>query len=97
MKETKKVKTTYENDHVISVTCDICHKKYNGDHWNSGYYTVDETEISITIRHKVGDSYPEGGSGTELEIDICPTCFKDKLVPWIKSYGSILNEKEWDF
>ncbi len=97
MKETKIVKKTYDSEETISITCDICHTKYKDDNWNADWYKLNETEISITIRHKQGDQYPEGGSGTEMTIDICPKCFTEKLIPWIKSFGTELKEKEWNY
>jgi len=58
---------------------------------------VNETEVSVTVKQKEGESYPDGGSGTEYEIDLCPDCFKNRLVPWLKSEGANIGEMEWDW
>jgi hypothetical protein len=76
------------------VQCDICGRQANDDdNWNGESYGVSETEI----KYREGASYPEGGSGTEIRVDICPTCFLDKLVPWLKSQGVSIEKKEWDW
>ena len=81
---------------LIKKTCDICGKettqnnlsKHEWDHENFG---VSETKVSM----REGVNYPEGGFGTEFKIDICPECFRDKLIPWLKSYGSEIKETDW--
>lgn len=77
--------------------CDICGAKGKDGDWTGGTYAVDETEISIKVTQKEGNSYPEGGSGTEYDIDLCPKCFKNKLIPWLRSQGAHVQEIEWDF
>jgi hypothetical protein len=65
--------------------------------WNKGLYEINETEIKITITQRDGSAYPEGGSGTEYEIDLCKDCFKGKLVPWLKAEGATIEETEWEW
>jgi hypothetical protein len=74
------------------LTCDLCAKNSNAG-WGAGAYEVLETEV----RCKTGSSYPEGGSDKETTIDICPTCFTEKLVPWVKSQGGAPTVKERDW
>lgn len=81
-------------DHRI---CDICGQKSRGDEWSSGKYNINETDINITIKQKEGSDCPDGGSGTEYDIDLCPDCFKNKLIPWLKSEGAQIDEKEWEW
>ncbi len=40
---------------------------------------------------KKGYQYPEGGSGIEVNIDICPECFENKII--LKS--SVPSSKEF--
>lgn len=77
--------------------CDLCKLESNGDDWDGGYYEINETHIFVKITQKDGTNYPEGGSGTEYEIDLCPGCFKDRFVPWLKSEGADIEDKEWDW
>jgi hypothetical protein len=80
-------------------TCDLCgaEAKKPDYLWSGGTYDVNETEVSVIIRQREGEAYPEGGSGTEYRIDMCPKCFKEKLVPWLRSQGAQVNEKDWDW
>jgi hypothetical protein len=79
-------------------TCDLCGAESNRcADWESSSYTVAETEMSVTVTHRSGLSYPEGGSGTEIEIDLCPKCFQDRLIPWLESQGATIEARDWDF
>lgn len=82
---------------LVCHQCDLCGLKSNSYDWETGIYEINETEISIRIKQKEGKSYPEGGSGYEYEIDLCPNCFKNRLVPWLKSEGAYIEQKCWDW
>jgi hypothetical protein len=58
---------------------------------------VDECEVRVYVKHRDGENYPEGGSGTEVEIDMCPECFKTKLIPWLESQGVVVQRKDWEW
>jgi len=92
--ETKTI-PVHEFRFVARRSCDLCGLLTEGDDWHAGTWEVNETTVRIEIKQKKGDNYPEGGSGTEYEIDICPDCFKNKLVPWLKSQGADIQQKEW--
>ena len=79
------------------IQCDICNRKADKCDWSTGVYDIDETEFKILISQKEGVSFPEGGGGTEYEVDICPNCFKEKLIPWLDSQGCTAKRKEWDW
>lgn len=82
---------TRTETYIEEIVCDLCNKPLD---WNDIFpYGVNETEISM----KEGTSYPEGGNGTEIEIDICTTCFKDKLIPWLKSQGVPIKWQKWSW
>ena len=94
--ETEVLATT--KTELIETKCDLCGKVAKFGHWMSGSYDVNETELEVTISHREGTSYPESGWGTEVRIDICPECFRDKLVPWVNENGVHKIEiKEWDW
>lgn len=46
------------------------------------------TEIS----HEFGDVWPEGKFTKKLEFHICPSCFKEKLIPWFREQGAEVTE-----
>lgn len=81
-----------EYDRLDSIVCDIC-KKTTKNGWREGWYDAFESSIWM----KTGSSFPEGGSGEETTIDICPDCFKEKLIPWVKSFGGEPTVKCWDW
>lgn len=99
MKRYEKQTYTKMIDVLVERCCDLCGMKANKNYqdWDAGYYNVNETEVRVEVRQREGTSYPEGGSGTEVVIDLCPVCFKDKLIPWIKSQGGKVEAKEWDW
>lgn len=77
------------------VICDVCGAETGGDsNWaKSNYYKFDE----VTIERRYGERYPEGSSTTEQEYDICPECFEQKIVPFLKGLGAEIQEKEIDY
>ena len=75
-----------------AMQCDICGKQSDQrESWKAGDNEVSE----ITLTYRTGESWPEGGSGEEIEVDICPECFTTKLIPWLKEQGATLVTKEW--
>ena len=82
---------------LAKTTCDLCGKEAKHGNWESSSYDVNETEIKVTVRQKDGCSYPEGGYGTDYTADICPACFKNKLIPWLESHGCKTKRVEWDW
>ena len=93
--ETKMVESEVTN--CIGIFCDLCGKQGVRDHWESGAYEINETELMVTVHQKEGESYPECGYGTEITVDMCPECFKNKLVPWINSQGGNVEHKDWSW
>lgn len=80
---------------MVRRSCDLCDTvtcESSGD-WNKGPYDTDETEL----RWRTGANYPDGGHGKETTIDICPACFKDKLIPWVESQGGKPTAKDWEW
>jgi hypothetical protein len=80
------------------VACDLCGREGKGTteygggfEWGYRY----EHEL-VTVSFKTGASYPEGGSGEKMRFDICPDCFKKKLVPWFAEQGVEPHVDEWD-
>lgn len=83
--------TRHYDDKVLSETrCDLCGATTKSE-WRKGCYDATEVEVRL----KTGESYPDNGSGEETTIDICPDCFRDKLIPWVESQGGKPETKEW--
>lgn len=99
MKKYKKETVTREREVILERTCDLCGIKAQergGDEWYGKFFDINETEIEVIIRQRDGVLYPEGGSGTRMSVDMCPRCFKNKLIPWLESQGASIDEVDWD-
>lgn len=78
--------------HLQYVECDLCKRQHTNE-WKSDSYD----QIDIDINMRTGWSCPDGGSGENTSFDICPECFKNKLIPWMKSQGAEPTVEEWDW
>lgn len=88
------VKERLVDDHT---TCDVCGRRSQGpgpDAWEVGGWDWSE----VTIEAKLGAIYPEGGDcRTGYRLDVCPTCFSDKVQPLIeRELGVRFHEYETD-
>lgn len=77
--------------------CDLCGLEAKSSGWDCGNYEIDETQVSVTVKDRKGENYPECGMGTEYNIDLCPKCFRDRLIPWLQSQGAEIEPVEWDW
>ena len=82
---------------LIKRQCDLCGASAKNEDWGASMYEVNKTEVTVAIEQKDGSSYPDGGSGDKYEIDLCPKCFKERLVPWLLSQGATIKQEEWDW
>ena len=80
-----------------ALTCDLCGAIANGAEWERGVWKVGGTTVEVEVSQEEGKSYPDGGSGTKYEIDLCPSCFKGRLVPWLRGEGVEIQQIEWDW
>lgn len=77
-----------------STTCDICgFKAKDENNWAKEAWEREETTILL----EEGFYYPDGNYGEKLSVDICPNCFKTKLVPWLEAQGAKMRKKEWSY
>jgi hypothetical protein len=77
---------------LAQTLCDLCGKDLNDQDVEHVFEVHD-----VTISCRTGESYPEGGSGQCVEIDLCTVCFLGKLVPWFAGQGAVIKHKEWDW
>jgi len=80
----------------MKLTCDICGKEGQPSGWpvqGGTGYEVNETRVFF----KTGHAFPEGGWGKEYEVEVCPQCFAERLLPWLRSQGAAVREAEWDY
>jgi len=84
-----------ETEELEKIICDWCGKEFsNYSNFNGikNWYEVNE----FTLKVKIGESFPEGGSGKKIEIDLCSSC-RRKLLDELKKLGITLRESEWDY
>ena len=93
----KEVKTTTTHKRLDVLSCDLCGAVAIDAEWERGVWSVGGTTVMVEVSQEEGQSYPDGGSGTKYEIDLCPVCFKDRLVPWLRSEGAVIEEVGWDW
>ena len=97
-----------ETEQLIAIVCDVCGAETD----TSGKWKIpgldkrfdhETVEISRTVTHRIeltsGTYYPDFGTGTTTKIaDICPTCFRDRVIPALeKIVGRELVTTEWDY
>lgn len=98
MRKYKTEKVTTDQTSLEESTCDLCGAVAKYGNWESVVYEVAEAEIEITVRYKDGEENPAcGGGGTKYHVDICPACFKTKLIPWLESQGATCKSEDWDW
>lgn len=77
-----------ELKHLTKTTCDVCGVDVEPD----GTYEHLETKVSIDT----GMVYPEGGSGTKLEYDLCAECFGKHVDQHLQALGAKPTIIEWE-
>lgn len=75
------------------VKCELCERTSHNENWSPQQYIVTEPDVRL----RIGTNYPEGGDIETTILDICPTCFKEKLIPWFVSQGGTPRQEENDW
>lgn len=109
MKTEVKIEETHTTTQMGVCQCDLCgattHKTALGgrqtpDWWVKNpkeHYTGGEETVTMSY-HKANYGYGDsGGTGSAVSVDLCPTCFLEKLIPWLKSQGVSPKEDEYYF
>ena len=93
----KRTVPEYEVSRHTKTTCDLCGAVSDSpDNWAGEPYAIEETELTVCVKHKDGTEYHHGeGYGTIYDVDLCPECFEKKLIPWLVSQGAKVERKEW--
>ncbi len=87
MKEYETVTVTEKS--LKNLKCDLCGKlSFKSDNWSDDAYYSQE----VTIESDSRSTYPEDNEGHKQSIDLCPDCFEDRLIPWLKSQNCNIPE-----
>jgi hypothetical protein len=73
-----------EYEETVERKCDLC-----------GRASPFPWDVRVEIEE--GYSFPEGGHTVTTLYDICPECFRTKLVPWLEAQGARARKKEVDW
>lgn len=92
MKKYETVSRTSSIEVLKEIMCDFCGLS-SKDEWKEDRYD----DIDIDVSMKKGECFPEASFGEIISFDICPDCFKDKLIPWAKTQGAEPTIKEYDY
>ena len=76
-----------EHEVTDKYVCDLCHK----DIPILDMYDVNEVEVS----HKVGKHYPDDWWGHELDLDICPACWCNVILPFLREKSMTRKYNEY--
>ena len=93
MRKFKRVEKTYLERQLDILECDICHDRFDSLNWDEPKGS--DFDVDTTVECKRGYSAWGDAWGEGISFDICPTCFKEKLVPWVESHGSKVTEWDW--
>lgn len=91
MKVTKTVTVPAKTQVVFDyLKCELCENVSYKDDWEPDLYQV--CEPSVVLRE--GYNYPGDYSVESTVLDICPDCFKKKLIPWFVSQGGSVRTED---
>lgn len=93
----KQIKEPVIQKVLVKITCDLCGAETKNSNWGTSFNEINNVEISVTINQQEGAAYPEGVFGTEFNVDLCPTCFKTTLIPFLREKGAKIEERELNF
>lgn len=84
IKGTRKIPAT-KQEYISHIKCDLCgeEQKYDYRGWDANMYEYTEVKVQLSEC----SNFPEGGSKESLVYDICPKCFKEKLMAWFEEQG----------
>lgn len=91
-RKTRMVTVKSERVEILEIICDLCEKtapepdSESGNPWTAAHGEVANT----TIEMELGDGDLEEGTVKVTSFDICPECFKTKLIPFFAEEGGRL-------
>lgn len=92
--KTIKRKTIREEEYVSSTTCELCGRSTKNDRdWGGEDANVNHATVMLEVGYGHGD----GGNIQQTIVDVCPDCFKSKMLPWLASQGANPRTDEIDW
>jgi len=81
-------KEKQEVEYYDKTYCDKCGEEIKN--------TFKGDAFSCELNYRTGTSYPEGGSGEEWVMELCPKCAIE-LISLLTAKGYRIIHQEWDF
>lgn len=76
-----------------SKSCDLCGLETKQERNWGTEDDYDNTIDNTCVKYETGHTDQGYGGYTKTKnFDICPKCFKEKLVPWFESQGATIQE-----
>ena len=94
MRSYKTMQKTYDENTCVIVRCDLCGAEAPNPGWWDNPWTYGYGVERVNISYESGDSFPEGRFTKTMFVDVCPDCFVSKVIPWLKSQGATISEKD---
>lgn len=98
MRKTEKKKITQDREEVVEFRCDLCGSLADNpkvETWNDtseidkkGEFTTSEMQVSL--KNRTYFPWSDDVDGYNIEVDLCPKCFRDILVPFLESRGIVV-------
>jgi hypothetical protein len=80
---------------LSTLTCDLCGRPNCGeekDEWE----LAERNHTTVTIKYEsLTFGYEGDGESERISFDICPGCFKDKLIPFVRQNSSVPDWKPY--
>jgi hypothetical protein len=92
--KTFKTETITREEKVVDVfSCDMCGKIAPGK-----YDWGEDDNHDIGVQVELNDCYygPSDRKGYYMRTDICPECFKGKVVPALEDLGAVFRTRDMD-
>lgn len=81
---------------VKALKCELCGKQTpNGENGDKSKGAADVDEV--TIERRKGWSVDGSADFQHTIVDLCPDCFTNKLLPWLRSMGAEVREEKSDW
>lgn len=102
MKQRTLAKREIEVHRVTETACDLCGRTVAGDSWDADPGIPDpnfdnssqHSHADVVVSLNYGQSYPETGWAIRYEPDICPACFMERLLPWLREQGAKVEPEQ---
>jgi hypothetical protein len=78
----------------VKTTCDLCGATAKKGCWDSAEWETDKTNLDVRVTHYRQNDYGNSADVEKMMVDLCPKCFENKLVPWLREQGAEIEYKD---